>query len=109
MKRIIHRARRAGKTFEAVKLAIETDSYLVVPNRDQALLLSKQYPELRFPITWEEFISTRMRGSWIKKIVIDNLDQCISQMAPVTIEAVTMSAPLDRKEPPIEPSYVENL
>ncbi len=107
MKRLIHRARRGGKTTEAVKLAIQTGAYLIVPNRNEALRLSKEFPELRFPITWNEFLQSRMQGSFVRKVVIDNLDQCIQQMFPFTIEAVTMSTPLDRKNPNLSDDEIE--
>ena len=66
--------RGEGQTTEAVRLAKEKSAYLIVRDRKTAHRLSQQHPELRSPITFLELMDTRMRGSFIKDIVIDDVE-----------------------------------
>ena len=91
---VICKGRRFGKTTEIVKLALEHDAYIVVPDRHQARHLFEEYPNIRFPITWDELMQTRMQGAHpsARKIVIDNLDMCLEAMlSPVKILGVSLN------------------
>jgi len=72
--------RGTGKTKRAVELAMATGAYLVVRNRDEAHRLSQEYPKLRFPVTFQELKDTRMQGSFVRNIVIDDLEDFKNQL-----------------------------
>ena len=85
---------RMGKTTEAIRLANETGAYLVVRSRDEALRVSKLNPSPnRFPVTFQEILEQRMRGSFVRNIVIDNVDLFIQRIVgDLLIEGITISA-----------------
>lgn len=95
----IYKSRAGGKTRDAVKIAVAYDAYLVVDNDKQASLLHQEFHEhgLRMPVSFSEFASTKMQGSWIKKVVIDNADALLRQLFPgLDILAITITDPQDR-------------
>lgn len=92
---IIIRPRRAGKTYELVKMAAENNSYIVCPNSTQVRSIADLAREhnfnIPFPLTWQEFVHQQYYGKHIDNFVIDNLDMCIQSMTPVEIKAVSLN------------------
>ena len=98
--KVIFKPRQCGKTFEAAKIANDTGAYLVVDNVKQAKLIHKYFETKRFPLTFWELMESRLDGSYVQNIVIDNLDHFIQDLFPhLTIEAVTLTNPYKHKPP----------
>lgn len=89
---IEHSGRRMGKTTKAVKLANETGAYLIVPNKHQAQQVSKEHKLDRYPITIHEFLADKMKGSFVRNVVIDNADMVLEQIFNgLKIEGITLT------------------
>jgi len=92
--RIINTARGMGKTTKAVEHAIKNDLYLIVADRKRAQELFCKYSDkgLRMPVTFEEFLRTKMRGSFIKKIIIDDADSFVERVCEdCFVEMITLT------------------
>lgn len=94
--KLVNRDRGLGKTTEAVKQAHRTGAYIIVKDRRRALYCMQIAEELhlniRFPVTFEEFLHSRMRGSHVRNIVIDDADDFfLSLFRGFRIEMVTMN------------------
>lgn len=68
--------RGCGKTNIAAKMCIEIDAYLVVRNRREAQRVFEIYKDkgLRFPITYDEILKYPMKQAFLKKVVVDNVE-----------------------------------
>ena len=90
---IISRARGGGKTTEAVKIARQAGAYLVVLDQREASRIHAENNDLRFPITFDEFLGGQQHNR-IKNFVIDNADAFIEYVArragADTIDAITV-------------------
>lgn len=62
----------SGKTTEAIKLANETGAYLICINEEEKRRIREQCK--RNPVSFAEFNSYGMKGSFVRNIVIDNFD-----------------------------------
>lgn len=83
-----------GKTTEAIKLAAETNSYLVVRTRQRAQeVFRTAYDsgiEIHMPITYREFIGKHYGE--IKGFIIDDADDMLQWMAgQVPLVAITFT------------------
>lgn len=87
--------RGSGKTAEAIKLANEHGAYLAVRNKKFAreVYHREGYPDLdRFPITHEALQRGTLRGSNVKKVVIDDLDAFLASVIPgLRIQGMTVT------------------
>lgn len=84
---------QGGKTTEAVKLANETGAYLVVANMHMAAHVAHSFDLDRYPVTFAELIEKQLKGSWVRNVVIDNLDECLKwYLGSLKIEGVTLTA-----------------
>jgi len=85
-----------GKTTDAVRMALESDCYLVVRDHKTAQRIASENVELlRFPLTYAELMGTGLYGSHIRTIVIDDADDfiryvCHSQGVE-SIKAITLT------------------
>jgi hypothetical protein len=74
--KILSLPRGKGKTSILCDMCIKMDAYLVVKNKEEAKRVFNDMAwgarGLRFPITYYE--ASRMQGSWIKEVVVDNID-----------------------------------
>ncbi len=94
---------QAGKTTEAIEIARQTKAYLVVRDRTEAKRIYSKNPDIKFPITFEELLSDKVRGLKSRNIVIDNLDMFIQRVLPLCkVEAVTLTK--DERAETHEPS-----
>jgi hypothetical protein len=94
--KIVNRDRGLGKTIETVKQAHRTGAYIIVKDRPRALECMRMAEELslniRFPVTFNEFLDSRMRGSHVRNIVIDDADDLfLSLFRGLHIEMITMN------------------
>lgn len=100
---IIIGGRGTGKTVKLIELSIHLNAYILVSDHRRAVNIKTMaaklgYPQLLFPITYQEFFDHRNTG-YVKKLLIDDADDVISHMASVqgwTLEAMTMNKD-DRK------------
>lgn len=88
--------RRAGKTTKLIKMAHHYDACILVINKAEAERVSVQAEEMdkpiRYPVTFSEFFSGRMRGSSVRKILIDNAEQFIEHACfGLDIEAISLT------------------
>lgn len=97
MSELIYGARRFGKTTRAIEIVNKRGGYLVVTDRKQAIDANAKTE--RFPITFDELLKTKMRGSFVRNIVIDNFDvllereleKAFSFLSKLKVEAVTFT------------------
>jgi len=61
-----------------VEIANEMGAYLIVRDRQAAKRLSEQTN--RFPVTFEELLDSRMEGSRVRNIVIDDADEFLRRI-----------------------------
>ena len=94
---IIYKVRQQGKTAELIKRSAETGTYIVVPNRNHALNIVRHaqemgYDNIPFPITIEEVLQHGFRGTYIKKVLVDDVDLIIKYLLKsVECEAMTLT------------------
>lgn len=103
MKKII-RPRRAGKSSELIRIAEETNAYIIVATRARAVCLAdmaqKQGRHILYPVTLREYEQSRFRGSYIRHVLIDDADAVLEQVfKEVTIDAITMTECVMEQEP----------
>ena len=103
MKKII-RPRQAGKSSELIRIAEETNAYIIVATRARAVCLAdmarKQGRHILYPVTLREYGQSRFRGSYIRHVLIDDADAVLEQVfKEVTIDAITMTECLMEQEP----------
>lgn len=104
MTRLIARPVRHGKTMEAIRIAARTGAYMIVANMDEAGrvadLAQSMGLEVRFPITFDEYLRSRMAGSRVRNVVIDNADEFLRRVFPgLTIDAATWTT--TNPQPPV--------
>ena len=93
--KIIYKGRGQGKTAELIKHSAETGTYIVVPSRNHALNIVKQaqemgYDNIPFPITIDEVLRHGFRGTYIKKVLVDDVDLIIKYLLK-SVECETMT------------------
>ena len=78
------RSRRAGKTTAAIHKAAETKAYIIVPTEQDKRRIVLQAEDMgvniRHPVTLHEFLNDRMRGSWVRNVVIDDADRFLETL-----------------------------
>ena len=95
--RLLNTGRMMGKTTEAIKVAHKTGAYIIVPTRADALrvmgMAEGMALNIRFPITIDEYLRYGMDGSFVRNIVIDDLDRIIDRIfSGLTIEIATITS-----------------
>ena len=103
MKKII-RPRQAGKSSELIRIAEETNAYIIVATRARAVCLAdmaqKQGRHILYPVTLREYEQSRFRGSYIRHVLIDDADAVLEQVfKEVTIDAITITECVMEQEP----------
>lgn len=95
MTKIIGGRRQCGKTTELIKRSAETNTYILTVNRERALMLSRAAQDLKldipFPITVNE---VPLRGSFIRKVLIDDVEDVLRKFIGLEIEAMSTSCEL---------------
>lgn len=87
----IKKARRAGKTTEAIALANETGAYLICLNEQEKRRIREECA--RNPVSFSELNDYGMKGSFVRNVVVDNFDMYFEQRLSQAIKDVL--APLD--------------
>jgi hypothetical protein len=101
--RVICKPRRAGKTTDLIKMAAQSQAYIVVMHRREAQRIAEQAEEMgldiRFPVTFEELLQTKMVGSFVRNIIIDNADILLERLlGNLKIECISLTEEDTRKE-----------
>lgn len=93
--RPIVKPRRAGKSDDVLRLALQDFSYIVCPTMQDVDRLWRRARELDLnipqPITWQAFTQHRYYGPGVRSFIIDDLDRCIQGMTRVEIKAVSLT------------------
>lgn len=93
----IFRPRQSGKSRDLIKMSAVTGYYIVTANMVRAKILfdlAQKYGfNIPYPFTVEEYLkSGKLKGSFIKKILIDDADAVLQAVFDtVCIEAITMT------------------
>jgi hypothetical protein len=95
--------RGCGKTTKLIDISEKTGTYILVANmnrqRQVADMAREQSKMIPFPVTLEDFLRTRFRGSFINHILIDDAEDVLAQLfGHIQIDALTITAPKDEYE-----------
>jgi hypothetical protein len=90
--------RGSGKTTKLIDISEKTGTYILVANmnrqRQVANMAREQSKKIPFPVTLEDFLRTRFRGSFINHILIDDAEDVLAHLfGHIQIDALTISAP----------------
>ena len=96
--KLIFKSMGEGKTYDAIKLANETDAYLAVATRADVRRVTREYPikPNRFPLTYAELMSVKGQGIYpeARAVVIDDVERLLQELLPYfAIKGVTMNKP----------------
>lgn len=99
MQKII-KGRGEGKTTELIKMSYKTGDYIVVCTEARRKAICEQAKEMGlhipYPVIFEEYQQCRFRGSFVRKILIDDADDMLRHIfKEVEIEAITMTGSSD--------------
>lgn len=100
--------RRNGKTSKLIEISEKTGTYILVADasrqREVANMAREQGKNIPFPVTLNDYLNTRFRGSFIKHILIDDADDVLRRLFEgIHIDAVTITDPSPDRE------YIDGL
>ncbi len=89
--------RRGGKTTKLIDISENTGTYILVADRNRqrevAGMARERNKNIPFPVTLEDFLRTRFRGSFINHILIDDAEDVLAHLfGHVQIDALTITA-----------------
>ena len=102
---VIYRKKRTGRTSELIARAASTGAYIVCANserRRNIVALARDLDiKIRHPVTiGEHRQDPTWRGSWVRNIVIDDLDACLQGLFPsLDIEAIVLEDTTESETP----------
>ena len=90
--------RGSGKTTALIKLSSKHQIYILVLNRERQKQLFQQAHDLGYqipyPITLDDYLGDKLRGSYIREILIDDVDEILKYIfASVKINTVSLTNP----------------
>jgi len=101
--KIISLPRHSGKTARLIQEAHRNGGYIIVHNKTEAERVAKLAVEMdlsiRFPITYDAFVSQRYHSPGIKCFLIDNAEMLLQSMTNTPIEAITFTCQMDDNAP----------
>lgn len=94
--KIIAKPRYIGKTTELIKLSAKTNAYILVANRSRQKMVAELARSMNinipYPVTVDDYMRTKFRGSFIKHILIDDADDVLRIFFNiVVIDAITIT------------------
>jgi hypothetical protein len=93
--KIISKKKGTGKTTELIKIAAADGGMIVCHNINECRRIQKQAIELelniRFPITYFEFMDESFRGSQNHLFHIDNVEMFLSSITTHKIKTITIT------------------
>lgn len=109
--KIIVKGKREGKTRALIRMADRCNGYIVAANAEEVRAIRKSASEMkcniRFPLTFDEFIRQRYVQGANERIYIDNLDRCLRQFTMCKIEAATITG--DELHMPVSDGFIREL
>ena len=95
--KVVIRPRRGGKTCDAIKIAADTNSFIVCFNKAEAARVADQAnrmgARIPYPLIFEQIMDRQHLGLDISGLVIDNVDAWLYHLVGVTpIRAITITA-----------------
>lgn len=109
--KIIVKRKGEGKTRALIRMADRCNGYIVAANAEEVHAISKTAAEMkcniRFPLTFDEFIRRRYVQSANERIYIDNLDRCLQRFTMCKIEAATVTG--DELHMPVSDGFIREL
>ena len=94
---VIYKGRGKGKSTELIKRSVETNSYIIVDTMQRAYSLKRQaeklgYPEMLFPVTIDEYLIYKFRGSYVRHVLLDDADNILQHIfRDVTIDVISLT------------------
>ena len=99
--KLIVRGRQGGKTTEMIRLAAETQAYILCTDHQRARQIAVQAQEMGlsipFPLTASEWQERRYHPPGVRGLMFDDLDRIIQGMTAVPVLAATWTS--DEDEP----------
>lgn len=91
----------SGKSTKAILQAAKTGAYIICATRDDARRLVEQAEQMkvhiRNPVPMSDYLHDRMRGSFVRNIIIDDIEKILPSFFPsLQIEMLTMTVDLKR-------------
>ena len=88
--------RGKGKTTYLVMRSARTQTYILTLNKKRAKEISRIADtmglHIPYPITLEEYLHNKLRGTFITNILIDDADDILQALfSPLKIDAITMT------------------
>ena len=88
--------RGKGKTTYLVMRSARTQTYILTLNKQRAKEISRIANNMGlyipYPITLEEYLRDKLRGTFITNILIDDADDILQALfSPLKIDAITMT------------------
>lgn len=85
-----------GKTQKLIRISHETCTYILVANADRQREIAHMAREMKldipFPVTVNDYLHTKFRGSFIKHILIDDAEDVLQRVFyTVEIDAITLT------------------
>lgn len=84
-----------GKTYQLIKKSAESGDYIVCHSQDECSRIQSEAYKLkiniRFPITYEEFINKRYHVNGVSGFLIDNVEMFLQSLTQVPINAITLT------------------
>lgn len=109
--KIIVKEKGKGKTKALIRMADRCNGYIVAANAEEVHAISKMAAEMkcniRYPLTFGEFIRQKYVQGANEKIYIDNLDRFLQQFTMCKIEAVTITG--DELHMPVSDGFIREL
>jgi len=95
--RVILAKPKSGKTLALIHKSASEGGYIVCMNMAEARRVHEEARrrgvDIPFPLTFDEFVFGRYHAKGIKRLYIDNLDQCLQAHSSIPIDVVTLQAP----------------
>lgn len=81
--KVIYKEAGKGRTTELVRMSSKNWTYIVVPTPDQVRnivdIAHQEGLDIPYPLTLNEVINNKLKGSSIKEVLIDNADQFVRE------------------------------
>ena len=97
--KVFYMRRGEGKTRKIIELAVKNKAYIIVTDRRRAqsvyeMAVKMGFPGMLFPVTVSEYMSNKMRGSYVKNVLLDDADDILQHIfSTVRINAISLTDP----------------
>lgn len=92
---VVARGRRQGKTTRAILDSAQTGATIITPNvimaRHVEMMAKEMGVEIPAPVSFDFVMRGGLRGSEIRKVIIDDVDVILADMVSANILEITVS------------------